>query len=125
MAGPPTPVNKQQRNRPSDVALLVNVVDIERPKPFDIDVTGEHRQRVQGIFRLAPVEAILPVFHKPLDMRERNTVVPTCAFELIWETGKLQLLLEEVKFRVWDRDGERPFFGARHEVQLLQGAPHK
>ena len=50
MAGPPTPVNKQQRNRSSDVALLVNVVDIERPKPLDIDVTGEHRQRVQGIF---------------------------------------------------------------------------
>ena len=67
------------------------------------------RKLVEGRFRLAPFKAILPVFDKPLHVRKRNAIVPARSLELVWETGKLELLLQEVKLGVGNRYRERLF----------------
>ena len=78
-------MNKEQRNRSSDVALLVNVVDIERPKPFDIDVPSELWKLVDLFLALAPIEPVLPSSNKPFDVCQRYTVIPVRALELVRE----------------------------------------
>ena len=77
-----------------DVALFVNVMDIERAKPFDIDVSCKLRIGVESCFVFSPVIAVFPAVDEKFQVGEGGSIGPSCFVELVGEGGKGELLLE-------------------------------
>ena len=96
------------------LALLVHVMNIECAKAFDRNVASELRQLVDLVFRLAPIVAVPPTLHKPLDVHERGTVFPTSVLEFVWESCELEFLAQGVDFRVGNVQLEWLLWSDRH-----------
>ena len=63
---------------------------------FDSYVSRELRQRVDSFFMFAPVESVLPVVDEPLDVCQRDAVVPTRAIDFVREAHEVELLLQQL-----------------------------
>lgn len=93
-----TSMDKQQWNSVRTLALLMHVVHVQRAETIDRDVDGELRQYfVQFRLSFLPVEAILPVSYKTLDVRERRPVFPTGIRQLVGEACKFEISTKVLK----------------------------
>ena len=61
-------MDEEKWDRILQLTLLVNIVYIERPKTFDLDVTSELRDFVHLSFMLSPIETGLPSGDQPFDI---------------------------------------------------------
>ena len=105
---------EQERYRLFEVTLFVNVMDVERAKPFDIDVLCKLRKLgVESCFVFSPVISVFPAVDETFQVGEGDSVGPSCFVELIGEGGKGELLLEEGYLRVRDRYLETGFVSHR------------
>lgn len=108
-----TSMQEQQRYRILHRALLVDIVDVQRPMPVDLDIPRELRDLVDARLRRAPVEALPPPCEQPLHVREGRAVLPPRVLQLIRPTSEVELLVEELEVGVGHSDLER-LFGHLH-----------
>src|SRR5712672_1576930 len=106
-------MDEQQRDGAIHRSSLVHVVHIQLTKSLHLNRTREHGNFVQLALMSAPVISIFPPFSQPFDARERNTVIPACAINFVWETGVVKFTLEPGKC-LWDGDLEGPGLVVRH-----------
>ena len=94
---------EQERYRFFDVALFVNVMNIERVKSFNIDVSCKlGKLSVESRFVFSPVISVFPAVDETFQIGQGSSVGPSCIVGLIGEGGKGKLLLEEGYLGVGD-----------------------
>lgn len=114
-------MREDQGNGVGDVALLVNVVNVQRSKPLNVDIASEHRKLVDFRFCLVPVKAVPPVRGEALNVGKRGTIIPACAFKLVGKADQIELLAEKVELRLGHRELEGLLFGGfRHFEELVR-----
>ena len=111
-------MDEQERDRALARTLLVHIVNVKRAKPVHRNVTRELWQLVDLVLGLAPVESVFPMFDEPLDVSERDTVVPAGIVELVRVPGEVKLLLEELEIGVGNAQLERSFWTSRHSEDV-------
>jgi len=105
-----TTVAEQEWYRLFEPTLFVNVMDIECAKSFDIDVSCKlGKLGVESSFVFFPVISVIPAVDETFQVREGDSVGPSGFVELVGESGKGELLLEEGYLRVGDRYSEGRF----------------
>ena len=100
-----TAMNKEQWDSPLNLTLLIHKVYIQRLEAVDLDLGTIAGQLVDLGLLLSPVVALLPVFHEPLDVCERGTIVPSRVVEFIGEGGGRKLVGQRGEFLVGYGDG--------------------
>lgn len=108
-------VNEQQWDRIFDPALLMQVVDLQRPMAIHLDAPSKHRKRIDIGFVLPPVIPLSPSRDETLDVCERNAIVPASPVELVGEASQVKLLLEGGEVGVGN--SERPFISGREQIR--------
>ena len=116
-----TAMDEEQRDGVLDLALLVHIMDTERPEPVDPDIARELRDPIQCLLGLAPVEALAPPIDEPLDVRERRAVRVPDVLQLVGEAREREIRAEELEGRVGDVQLER-LFGHAGEVCMCRCA---
>jgi len=83
-------VAEQDRYCLFELALFVNIMDIECVKSFDIDVSCKQLLRV-----FSPVITVSPAVDETLQVGGGASVGPSCIVHLVGEGDKGKLLLEK------------------------------
>jgi hypothetical protein len=98
----------------------MDIVDVQYPKPFHLDVTGEHWKLIEIAFMRAPVVAVFPFVDQTLHIGERGAIVPASIAELVREADVGKLAMKESKSVIRYRDFEAAFWGhgTRLEVRF-------
>ena len=101
-----TPVDEEKWNSIVDLALLMNIVDVERSKAVDLDITGKHGKLVDLSLHFPPVKPLPPVRYEAFHVGEGNTVVPPCVVNLVWKPDEVKLLTQKTEVCIRDRQDE-------------------
>ena len=80
----------------------MHVVHGQLTKSLYLNRTQEHGESVQLALIRASVISISPPFSQPFDVRERNTVLPVCGINLVWEAGVVKFTIEQGECLLWD-----------------------
>lgn len=88
-------MNEKQGDRALHFAPLMDIMNIQRPKPFDLDVAREHRELVEFMLVGTPVVAVLPLVDQTFQVGERDAVVPPCIVYFIWKAGLRKFAAKE------------------------------
>ncbi|TFY50217.1 hypothetical protein EVG20_g11650 [Dentipellis fragilis] len=102
-------MHEQKRNRVRPLALLVNILDIERPEILHGDVAREMGQRIELGLRRAPVVPVGPARDETLHVCEWYAIVPPGVVEFVGESHLLELVLQQGEGIIGDGDLERLF----------------
>ena len=109
-------VHEKQWYSPSNFALLVNEMNVQRLETFYGDFGMEVRQVVHHFFLLLPTEAIFPIRNQSLRVAERDSVIPLSSLELVGKFRQCQPILQCSQSPVRDFDDVR--YGRRHIVWM-------
>jgi hypothetical protein len=102
-------MKKKERYRALHIALLMDIMNIQRPEPFDLDVAREPRELVEFALVGAPVVAVLPLVDQTFQVGERDAVVPAGIVYFIRKAGLRKLAAKEGKSIIWYRNLEGAF----------------
>lgn len=104
-------MNEKQWDRPLHFTPLMDIMDIQHPKPFDFDVAREHWKLVEFALVDTPVVAVLPLVDQTFQVGERDAVVPLCTVYFIRKAGIRKLAAKEGKGIIWYENLEGGFRG--------------
>ena len=90
---------------------LMNIMDIQRPKSFDFDVTREHWKLVEFALVNTPVVAVVPLVGQTFQVGERDAVVPAGIVYFVREAGIGKFATKESKSIIWYGNLEGRFRG--------------
>ena len=102
-------MGEEQGDSVLDIASLMDVVDIERSEPINLDVPSELVKGIQFGFNFPPVESVLPIRKQSLYVAERDPVMSLCILELVWKPSLLEFNVKFLKIGVGDRNSEWSF----------------
>jgi hypothetical protein len=88
-------MDKEQRDRTFNVTPLMDIVNIQDPKPFHFDVTGKHWKFIEFAFMRAPVVAVFPFVDQTFHIGEGDAIVPADVVQFIREAGVGKFAMQE------------------------------
>lgn len=91
-------MDETQRDSPLNIGLLMQEMDVNVAKAFNVNGCLELRERViQALLVGTPIELVLPMIVEPLDILLRRTVIPAGVFKFSWPLVVLELLLQAIQ----------------------------
>jgi hypothetical protein len=89
----------------------MDVMDIEDPKPFYLDVTSEHWKSIELALVGAPVIAISPLVDETSQIRERDAIIPSGMIQFVRKAGVSKFATKKDEGIIWNGNFERGFRG--------------
>jgi len=111
-------MNEEQGDCIGNLALLMNVVNVQSSEAIDLNVSGKLRELVVQLNLLLPPVKYFPLRNKSFDVLKRCTVFQTSILQLVWKRGDLKLLPKSTNAFLWYVDLK----GCFHVVHVVFAA---
>ena len=98
-------MDEEQRDRSFHFTPLMYIMNIESPKPFHFDVTGEHWKFIELAFMRAPVIVVPPFVNESFHIGWGSAGVPASVAYFVGEMGVGEFATKEGNSVIWHGSG--------------------
>ncbi len=94
-------MNEKKWDRVLHFTPLMDIMNIQDPKPFHFDVAGEHWKFVKFPFMVTPVVAFFPLVDQTFHVGERGAIVPASIAYFVGKVCVGKFAMKEGKSVIW------------------------
>ena len=94
-------MNEKKWDRVLHFTPLMDIMNIQDPKPFHFDVPGEHWKFVKFPFMVTPVVAFFPLVDQTFHVGERGAIVPASIAYFVGKVYVGKFAMKEGKSVIW------------------------